>query len=89
MFPGGIADKLGNEYERKWAVRNLLEVVEGCSTSIRYEGLPKDFHGFEFELRRPNHSDPAGDFCTSESERESHGRGRIRCRCRSTNRNKS
>ena len=57
MFPGGIADKLGNEYERKWAVRKLLEVVEGRATSIRYEGLPKDFHGFEFELRRPNHSE--------------------------------
>ena len=57
MYSGGIADKLGNEYEQKWAVRKLLEVVEGRSTSIRYEGLPQDFHGFEFELCRPNHSE--------------------------------
>ena len=54
MFPGGIADKLGNEYERKWAVRKLLEVVAGGATSIRYEGIPKDFRGFEFALHRPD-----------------------------------
>ena len=57
MFPGGIAGKLGNEYERKWAVCKLLEVVAAHATSIRYEGLSKDFHGFEFELCRPNHSE--------------------------------
>ena len=34
-------------------------------------------------------SDPAGDFCTSESERESHGGGQDRCQCRGTNRNRS
>ena len=58
MFPGGIADKLGNEYERKWAVRMLLEVVAGRPagpTSIRYEGVPEDFRGFEFALHRPDH----------------------------------
>ena len=55
MFPGGIADKLGNEYEQKWAVRKLLEVVAGLATSIRYEGIPKDFRGFEFALHRPDH----------------------------------
>ena len=55
MFPGGIADKLGNEYERKWAVRKLLEVVAGRAISIRYEGIPKDFRGFEFALHQPDH----------------------------------
>ena len=34
-------------------------------------------------------TDPAGDFCTSESERESHGGGQDRCQCRGTNRNRS
>ena len=57
MYSGGIADKLGNKYEQKWAVCKLLDVVEGRVTSIRYEGLSKDFHGFEFELCRPNHSE--------------------------------
>ena len=78
MFPGGIADKLGNEYERKWAVCKLLEVVAAHATSIRYEGLPKDFHGFEFKLRRPNHSEwhqtkitaPSGNWTLNALERE-------------------
>ena len=55
MFPGGIADKLGNKYERKWAVRKLLEVVAGSATSIRYEGILEDFRGLEFALHRPDH----------------------------------
>ena len=53
MFPGGIADKFGNEYERKWAVRNLLNVLAGTATAVRYEGISPEFTGFEFELRRP------------------------------------
>ena len=55
MFSGGIADKLGNEYERKWAVCKLLEVVGESSTSIRYEGISDDFRGLEFALHRPGH----------------------------------
>ena len=55
MFPGGIADKLGNEYERKWAVLKLLDVVAGRAISIRYEGVPEDFWGFEFALYRPDY----------------------------------
>ena len=54
MFPGGIADKLGNEYERKWAVRKLLEVIAGNATSMQYEGVSEKFHGFEFALHRPD-----------------------------------
>ena len=57
MFTGGIADKLGNEYERKWAVRLTLEVIAGEADSIRYEGLPKEFVGFELMLDRPNHTE--------------------------------
>ena len=55
MFPGGISNKLGNEYERKWAVRKLLEVVNGNATSMRYEGVSEDFRGFELALHRPDH----------------------------------
>lgn len=50
MFPGGIADKAGNRYEAKWAVLSLLEVIFGRADTIRYEGLDKAAHGFEFEL---------------------------------------
>ena len=55
MFPGGIAAKLGNQYERKWAVRKLFEVIADRATSIRYEGVTEDFRGFEFALRRPDY----------------------------------
>lgn len=57
MLPGGISDKLGNEYERKWAVRNLLCVMDATATAIRYENVSADLHGFEFELRQANHSE--------------------------------
>ncbi len=78
MFPGGIADKLGNEYERKWAVRKLLEVVAGLATSIRYEGIPKDFRGFECALHRPDHVEwhqtksnaPSGNWTLKALKRE-------------------
>ena len=52
MFPGGIANKLGNEYERKWAVLKLLEVVAGDANAIQYEGVLEEFRGFEFALHR-------------------------------------
>ena len=55
MFRGGIADKLGNEYERKWAVLKLLDVVAARATWVRYEGLAESFRGFEFALHRPNY----------------------------------
>ena len=57
MFPGGIADKLGNEYERQWAVRNLLHVISGSAVAIRYEGITTPFRGFEFQVCRPDHSE--------------------------------
>ncbi len=55
MFPGGIANKLGNEYERKWAVLKLLDVVADDAKAIQYEGVLEEFRGFEFALHRPSH----------------------------------
>ena len=55
MFPGGIANKLGNEYERKWAVLKLLDVVADDAKAIQYEGVSEEFRGFEFVLHRPSH----------------------------------
>ena len=54
MFDGGIADKLGNEYEKKWAVRMVLQVIASKANSIRYEGLSEEFLGLEFVLIRSN-----------------------------------
>lgn len=52
VFAGGIADKLGNRYEAKWLVRQLLDVIGGKAQSLRYEGISASFSGFEFALRR-------------------------------------
>jgi ATPase family associated with various cellular activities (AAA) len=51
MFSGGIADKLGNSYEAKWLVRQLLDVIGDKSESIRFEGITPEFRGFEFCLK--------------------------------------
>ena len=52
MFPGGISDKLGNRYEAKWLVRQLLDVIAGKANWIRYEGVTPQFNGFEFAVGR-------------------------------------
>ena len=78
MFRGGIAGKLGNEYERKWAVRKLLEVVAGHVTSIRYEGITEEFRGLEFALYRPDYvewhqtkiNSPSGNWTLNALKRE-------------------
>ena len=52
MFAGGIADKLGNRYEAKWLVRQLLDVIGGKAGSLRFEGISASFKGFEFAVRK-------------------------------------
>jgi hypothetical protein len=52
VFAGGIADKLGNRYEAKWLVRQFLDVIGGKAQSLRYEGIPASFRGFEFAIER-------------------------------------
>jgi hypothetical protein len=52
VFAGGIADKLGNRYEAKWLVRQLLDVIGGKAQAVRYEGINASFDGFEFAVRR-------------------------------------
>lgn len=37
--PGGRADKLGNEFEKLWAVRYLIDLVAGAAVSVRIECL--------------------------------------------------
>jgi hypothetical protein len=51
MFPGGIADKLGNRYEAKWLVRQLLDVIAGKLTGSDMRGYTS-IQGFEFAVGR-------------------------------------
>jgi hypothetical protein len=52
MFPGGIADKIGNRFEAKWAVRHLLEVFFAKAKAIRFESIDPTDHGVEFSVKR-------------------------------------
>lgn len=52
MFPGGISDKLGNRYEAKWLVRQLLDVIAGKAEWLRFEGVVSQFDGFEFAIHK-------------------------------------
>ena len=52
--PGGRADKLGNEFEKLWAVRHLIDLVAGTAVSVRIECLGDDEKGTEFWVVRPD-----------------------------------
>lgn len=47
MERGGRASKLGDTYERLWAVRHALLVVEGQSQSLLWEPLGEDENGID------------------------------------------
>ena len=51
---GGRADRLGNEFERLWAVRHLVELVAGRAAAVRIECLGDDERGTEFWVTRPD-----------------------------------
>ncbi len=50
--PGGRADKLGNEFERLWAVRHLIDLIAGTATTFQIEALGDDEKGTEFWVGR-------------------------------------
>jgi len=50
VFAGGIADKLGNRYEAKWLVRQFLDVLAGRAEWVQFEGIGREFQGFEFAV---------------------------------------
>jgi hypothetical protein len=52
--PGGRADKLGNEFERLWTVRHLIELLSGRASSVSIEALGDDEKGTEFWVTRPD-----------------------------------
>jgi len=78
MFPGGIADKLGNRYEAKWLVRQLFRVLYGERDWLRFEGITTAFDGFEFavgsddntEWHQTKKTSPHGNWTIRALERE-------------------
>lgn len=51
-FPGGIAGKLGDRFEAKWAVKKLFEVLRGQAEALKFEFLDPLNHGVEFWLKK-------------------------------------
>ena len=54
MFSGGIGDKLGNRYEAKWLVRQLIDVITSKAEWLKFEGITTEFEGFEFSVGKGN-----------------------------------
>lgn len=50
MLEGGIADKLGNEYEIRWALVEALRVLLGQADEIRLEPFNEHAKGLEFRI---------------------------------------
>ncbi|MBT1073724.1 DUF4297 domain-containing protein [Geobacter grbiciae] len=47
-FPGGIAGKLGDRFEAKWAVKKLFEVLLGDADVLQFEFIDPTNYGVEF-----------------------------------------
>jgi hypothetical protein len=47
LEPGGYADKLGNRYEGRWVVRQLLRVLSERLRSVTCEAVGDDEHGVD------------------------------------------
>lgn len=50
MLGGGIADKVGNEYELRWTLIEAIRVLRGLADEIRLEPFNEDAEGFEFRI---------------------------------------
>lgn len=50
MLRGGIADKLGNDYEALWTLAEALRVLRGEADEIRIEPFNEDAKGLEFRI---------------------------------------
>ncbi|WP_277057927.1 ATP-binding protein [Trichlorobacter lovleyi] len=56
-FSGGIAGKLGDRFEAKWAIMKLFEVMLGHADSMLFEFVDPLNHGAEFWLIRNGHKE--------------------------------
>lgn len=50
MLGGGIADKVGNEYEIRWSLIEALRVLLGLADEMRLEPFNEDANGLEFRI---------------------------------------
>lgn len=50
MLGGGIADKIGNEYELRWTLVEAIRVLRGLADEIRLEPFNEDARGLEFRI---------------------------------------
>lgn len=56
-FSGGIAGKLGDRFEAKWAVKKLFEILLGHADSMQFEFVDAVNHGVEFWLSKNGHKE--------------------------------
>lgn len=54
LEPGGYADKLGNRYEGRWVVRQLLRVLNEDLRSVTCEAVGDDERGVDLWIERPD-----------------------------------
>lgn len=54
LEPGGYADKLGNRYEGRWVVRQLLRVLNERLRSVTCEAVGDDEHGVDLWVEHPD-----------------------------------
>lgn len=75
---GGVASKLGNRYEAKWLVRELLGVLGGDADWLQFEGITAEFNGFEAAVCRAGRTEwhqtksnaPGGNWTIGALKRE-------------------
>jgi hypothetical protein len=68
---GGAADKVGNRYEDWWAVRCLLDVLDGQAAAVRFEPPGVIGEGVEFVVFGPE-----GHACYHQAKRQNGIEGR-------------
>lgn len=52
FMPGGTADKLGNRYEGRWVVKQLLFLIAERVRSVELEAIGDDEHGVDLWVER-------------------------------------
>jgi len=52
--PGGYADKLGNRYESRWIVKQLLRLLNEEIRSVKIEAIGDDEYGVDLLITRNN-----------------------------------
>jgi hypothetical protein len=48
---GGKTDKVGNRYEGRWTVRQVLDILQGAALAITIEPIGEIGEGVEFSIR--------------------------------------